>query len=81
MLFTCLANTIYIYIYIYKIVDEESQNFIFTLVTDSFTRRTLARSSGDCQEDRIQILLYPNKNVNYLTEITKGKGKPVHPLL
>ena len=41
----------------------------------------VVQSSGDCQEDRIQILLHPNKNANYLTEITKGKGKPVHPLL
>ena len=38
------------------------------------SRTAVVRSSGDCQEDRIQILLHPNKNANYLTEITKGKG-------
>ena len=31
----------------YKKVDEESQNFMFA--TNSFTRRTPARSAGDCQ--------------------------------
>ena len=40
------------------------------------SRAAVARSSGDCQEDRIQILLHPNKNANYLTEISKGKGNP-----
>ena len=67
------------YIYIYKIVDEESQNFIFA--TNSFTHRTPARASGDCQEDRIQILLHPNKNANYFTaRNNKGKGKTHAPI-
>ena len=70
---------IYIYIYIYKIIGEESQNFML-FATNSFTHRCGAivrrlpwRSNTDsvtpCQGDRIQILLHPNKNANYLTGI------------